>query len=194
VLVRGFFYHADLFTFGIVVAVAHVAIQQGLWRPSQAWRWGAWSGLLVSAGLAVWLTDQGIINFYQGAVEYETLVSIACALLVALVVMPGARPEKMPALMRALETRPLVFVGLVSYSLFLWHEPLIRSLQSHGLTLGGTSGFFMSLGLFLVVSLAAAGLTYHYVEKPFLRRKRAVTAPSPTPQGTLPVPRRLEHV
>ena len=78
-------------------------------------------------------------------------------------------------LLRALETRPVVFVGLVSYGLFLWHEPIIRSLQSHGLTLGGASGFFMSLVLFLVVSLAAASLTYRYVEKPFLRKKRVMS-------------------
>ena len=175
VLVRGFFYHADLFTFGIVVAVAHVALQEGLWRPSRAWRWGAWSGLIACTGLAVWLTDRGTVGFYQGAVEYETLVSIACALLVALVVLPVAQSERPSTLLRALETRPVVFVGLVSYSLFLWHEPLIRSLQAHGLTLGGTSGFFTSLVLFLVVSLAAASLTYRYVEKPFLRKKRVIS-------------------
>jgi peptidoglycan/LPS O-acetylase OafA/YrhL len=60
-------------------------------------------------------------------------------------------------LVRVLETRLLVGAGLVSYSIFLSHEPLARFLQAHGLTFGGTLGFFTNV---LVLLLVAGALSY----------------------------------
>ena len=96
--------------------------------------------------------------------------------------------------MRFLETRPLVAVGVASYSLFLWHFPVINLLRSDGLTLGGGWGaLVVDLIEASIIAGALSALTYRYVERPMLARKRstrtqnvapphgeAITVPAPT--------------
>ncbi|PIE06984.1 MAG: acyltransferase [Rhodobacterales bacterium] len=64
---------------------------------------------------------------------------------------------------RLLSTRPFVGIGLISYSAYLWHQPLfafarIRSTEAPGLPL---------MLLLSVVALGLAGLSWRYVERPF---------------------------
>jgi peptidoglycan/LPS O-acetylase OafA/YrhL len=171
VLVRGIFYHADLFAFGTGLAVLWAATTLGLVRLPRWWRPAAVTGLISAALLAVGLTDRGILDRYQGAFQYEALLSLSCVLLIALVVLPSEDRDARPLLIRLLELRPVVAIGLVSYSLFLWHEPVIRSLQQRGLTLGGPQGFVINLILAALVSGLLAALTYRFVEAPFIRHR-----------------------
>jgi peptidoglycan/LPS O-acetylase OafA/YrhL len=64
-------------------------------------------------------------------------------------------------------------LGLASYSIFLWHDPILRELRNHDLTFSGTSGFFVSAFFLLALTASASALTYLYVERPALRRKTA---------------------
>lgn len=67
-----------------------------------------------------------------------------------------------------LETRPVVFVGLVSYSLYLWHWPLLA--LDRAMRVGEAP---LSVRLSLVAAaFVLAALSYRYVETP-LRRSRA---------------------
>jgi peptidoglycan/LPS O-acetylase OafA/YrhL len=170
-LVRGILYHSDLFAFGIGLAVLWAATTLGLIRLPRWWRPAATLGLVFSALLAVGLTDRGILDRYQGAFQYEALLSLSCVLLIALVVLPNKERASQPVLVRILEWRPIAAIGLVSYSLFLWHEPVIRFLQQRGMTLGGPQGFGINLVFAALVSGLLAALTYRFVEAPFMRRK-----------------------
>ncbi|MBK5913180.1 acyltransferase family protein [Rhodocyclus purpureus] len=64
---------------------------------------------------------------------------------------------------RHLLARPwLVFIGLISYPLYLWHWPLLsfaRIIQFEGVTLLGRA-------LIVVASILLAWLTYRFIEKP----------------------------
>jgi peptidoglycan/LPS O-acetylase OafA/YrhL len=141
--------------------------------------------------LTVLLTDRGRIAQYQGAVIYELLVTSACALLLALVVLPTieAAPPR-PGLVRLLETRLFVAVGLASYSLFLWHEPVVRWLQGHGWTMGGAGGFWINLLVLGALTGLLSGLSYRYVERPALSRKTGRLRPGrvSSATGTRPSP------
>jgi peptidoglycan/LPS O-acetylase OafA/YrhL len=68
-------------------------------------------------------------------------------------------------------------VGLASYSLFLWHYPVLIWLRDHDLTLNGK---WLALAVnFLLIGLlsgALSALSYRFVELPALRRKRSVRA------------------
>jgi peptidoglycan/LPS O-acetylase OafA/YrhL len=97
-------------------------------------------------------------------------VALALALLLAAVVFPGNEP-KAPRLTRMLEVRALVFAGLISYSVFLWHEPMIHWLEERGLTLEGWDGFVVNLAMTLIVVGILSTATYRLVELPALRRK-----------------------
>lgn len=68
---------------------------------------------------------------------------------------------------RILSIRPMTFVGDISYSLYLWHWPLIVI----GTYLLG--GLTFAAGLVIIsASLVPAYLSYRYVERPVLRTRR----------------------
>jgi peptidoglycan/LPS O-acetylase OafA/YrhL len=73
-----------------------------------------------------------------------------------------------------LESPVLVAVGVVSYSIFLWHLPLIVWLADHGLTVGGWGGLLINTLIIAVPVGLLSTLTYHFVEKPALRRKHSM--------------------
>jgi hypothetical protein len=71
-----------------------------------------------------------------------------------------------------LDSRALFAAGLASYSLFLWHDPLVREFREVGLTLDGRGGFIANLALLGLVAGVASALTYRLVERPALKLKR----------------------
>ena len=174
VVERSFWCQADLFAFGMVVAVARIEWEDG--RLSLPCR----GRPLVTAGaIAGYLLTSRATHFgeqlsYSG---YNTLMALVCALVIALVVLPSPAAARTPPLVRLLEWRPLVLGGLISYSLFLWHEPLARYMSAHGLTFGGAAGLPVNL---VVVGAAAAllsAITYRFVETTALRLKSPTKVP-----------------
>lgn len=76
-----------------------------------------------------------------------------------------------------LSLRPMVALGLISYSLYLWHWP-VAVIARH---LSLTESFDQRTGiLLLILSMALAAATYRFVERPFRRGFRF-----PTPQVLL---------
>ena len=67
--------------------------------------------------------------------------------------------------------RPVVFIGLISYSLYLWHWPLIVFQRTDGLLLAGSSDLATKLAL-IAVSIGVACLSWHFVERPFRSKTR----------------------
>jgi peptidoglycan/LPS O-acetylase OafA/YrhL len=120
----------------------------------------------LAAGLFVVRYGEGQLSYSP----YNTLAAAICAVLLALVVLP-AQAVRRPRLVRLLESRPFIAAGVVSYSVFLWHEPIIRWLDGNGLTLEGRSGFVVNLAAVAVVTGVASTLTYRFVEAPALRLK-----------------------
>lgn len=75
---------------------------------------------------------------------------------------------------RVLSLRPFVWVGLISYSLYLWHWPVLVFVRSTGWHARGLTTPPMWLTLPLVVGLAY--LSWRYIERPF-RSRRLNSAP-----------------
>src|SRR5258708_39088311 len=71
---------------------------------------------------------------------------------------------------RLLSLRPVVFVGLISYSLYLWHWPLIVFQRTDGL-LPGASGVVTKLTL-IAVSIGIAWLSWKFIEIPFRSKSK----------------------
>lgn len=70
---------------------------------------------------------------------------------------------------RILTFAPLVWVGLISYPLYLWHWPFL----SYTHILFGSVSFEHGV-MSILAALIAATLTFHFVEKPFRRRDRTI--------------------
>ena len=108
--------------------------------------------------------------YYDGTIsglEQQTANAILFAVALGLVVLSSRSRA-----VHWLSLRPVVFVGLASYSLFLVHDPIVRGFREWGLTVGGRGGFAVNLAVIAGVSIVAASLSYLYVERPALGRKR----------------------
>jgi peptidoglycan/LPS O-acetylase OafA/YrhL len=169
VLERSFLVQGDLFAYGMLLAVLTVHVEDGRIRLPRSWWPITAVGFLALAGLTAAAFDKGSINQYV----YDSLMASACGLFLSLVVLGGFAGGQRPTPLRWLEARPIVWVGVLSYSLFLWHEPIIWWLRDRGMLAseGGVAGFLLNLVIVGTVSLALSALTYRLVELPALRRK-----------------------
>ncbi len=85
-----------------------------------------------------------------------------------------------------LASRPLVWLGTISYGIYLWHEPLILFAQRHGLISGESALSFVPTALAaLAVSVVVAGLQWRLVEAPSLRLKGTPLVRLPGDEGFL---------
>jgi peptidoglycan/LPS O-acetylase OafA/YrhL len=85
-----------------------------------------------------------------------------------LVVGACTLPRPSDRAVRALEWRPLATLGVASYSMYVWHMPIVKAL--HG-ALGWS--YLPLLGVSLAVCCAVALVSYRFIEAPFLAlRKR----------------------
>jgi len=66
---------------------------------------------------------------------------------------------------RMLQWRPIVYLGLISYSLYLWHWPLIVLAQYAN----GLEPLTPYLAPLFLASLLLASASYHFIEQPFRR-------------------------
>ena len=132
-----------------------LALVEGAWA-GRAPHWlagpAARSDLWVLASLVVWAVIP--VNY-----SWVYLTVPASFLLVGACVLP--LPHK--NLVRALDWKPLAAVGVVSYSLYLWHVPIITELVGH--LPGGTGWLLLSA---LPLSLGVAALSYTVFERPAL--------------------------
>lgn len=72
---------------------------------------------------------------------------------------------------RMLSAQPIVGIGLISYSLYLWHWPIIVFAKQYAIEKLST----IQLGIMLAVTAVIAVLSWKFIEQPF-RRKNAIFA------------------
>jgi peptidoglycan/LPS O-acetylase OafA/YrhL len=122
------------------------------------------------------------LAFYRYA--WTPLCAPAAALMVAACVLPlRAGP-----LVRALGAKPLAAVGVVSYSLYLWHFPIVTHLSRSGPVFGSVALSYLTL---VPLCLAVAFVSYAAIEAPFLRLRKRWAASAPA-QDQAPVGPLLE--
>jgi peptidoglycan/LPS O-acetylase OafA/YrhL len=148
--------HADWFAAGMAAAVLYRRRLPRWWRPAA----GASALALVVAG--VLLYDRDVLS----ALANQSLIAPACGLVLLLVIRDAP-----PLLTRILESRPIAGAGVISYSVFLWHDPLLRWLRVEGVTRSGTTGFIVNLAAVSSLTILLSIATYFLVEKPALARK-----------------------
>jgi peptidoglycan/LPS O-acetylase OafA/YrhL len=179
VIERSFWAHADFFALGMAVAVVRIDSEDAILKLPPWWRKGAVVALLlVAVPTAKLTTAEGYADGSLSNYAYDSLTAVVCALFLALVVLPAQ--ERPTALVRLFETRVLVVVGVVSYSIFLWQLPLIGWLRAYGLTFADTIGFLANVALIGLVTFALSVFTYRCFEFPALLRKATIARRRPT--------------
>jgi peptidoglycan/LPS O-acetylase OafA/YrhL len=85
-----------------------------------------------------------------------------------------------PRWLRAVfELRALRFIGLISYSLYLWHLPILNVAERAATALPQDARIWFMILIGFTVAVPVAFLSYHFVERPFLARRRNLAAPQP---------------
>jgi peptidoglycan/LPS O-acetylase OafA/YrhL len=84
----------------------------------------------------------------------------------ALIIPPWSRPT---LVQRALSAAPLVFVGKISYSLYLWHWPVLVFWKHY---IGGEDPSPLELAALFVIALALSYASWRWIEQPFRGRSR----------------------
>jgi peptidoglycan/LPS O-acetylase OafA/YrhL len=102
---------------------------------------------------------------YDSNTTFPGLAALAPVLGTAAIIHAGSGFRN--AVGRVLALRPVVYVGVISYSLYLWHWPLIV-LTRYAMSLDPLTPY---IPLLLIMSLAVASLSFHFLEQPFRHGK-----------------------
>ena len=183
--------HLDSLAVGCLIAIA---LRVFAWTPA-AWKWIARAGLCIGAS-GVWLmlhrgsafTDL-LLAFGFGGMLLEALLGDTNGVPSAPVVQPQSaksgqigvplgvvgRAPRRSFYCRALELRPLVFVGKISYGLYLIHILVFSLLGGYvdkHLDAFGIPGNLAIVAIRVAVAIGCAALMWRYFEKPILALKR----------------------
>jgi len=146
------YYGTDTHAFGLAIG-AGVAI-----GGARSWRALPWLGAIAGAGLLglSWLLAEESEWVFRGGL---VLVAILTAVAIA-----GAAGGTW--LGRALDNRPMQWVGQRSYGLYLWHWPVLILVRAAWPALPELAMAGVALG----VTVAAAALSYRLLEQPVRQR------------------------
>lgn len=119
---------------------------------------------LILGGLALVVT--GCVKVGGGLPT--SVIGVCAAILIFMTVLPSSRPgTTRNSLARFLDLVPIRYVGLISYSLYLWHQPVILWMKGHGLLdSSGAGALVYNVAIVFLVTMVLASITYYLVEKP----------------------------
>lgn len=106
----------------------------------------------------------GAVLLYTKRTPFPGLAALAPALGTAMIIWASENGSTWVG--RALSIRPMVGIGLISYSLYLWHWPIMFFLRTTGLPFAEGDRAVFSLTT-VALSLLFAALSWRFVEQPF---------------------------
>ncbi|MCK8647214.1 acyltransferase family protein [Mycobacterium colombiense] len=133
-------------------------------------RWGRRvARVLPLLGLAGLAAATHYANGASGEFRHGLLIGVAIA---AVIVIAPVALEQRGLVARALALRPLVWLGTISYGVYLWHWPIFLALNGEHTGWSGLPLFAARCG----ATLVAAGASYWLLEQP-VRRWRPARVP-----------------
>ena len=134
-----------------------------VFMPALRWRWISEAAALIGCVLIGWT-----LVTLKSSDPFPGLGALAPCIGSALVIWPRDAPT-LPG--RILSLRMLVGIGLVSYSLYLWHWPILVFYRHYNNGLMPDTATSLAM---LVVTLSISVASWRFVERPF-RRPGAMT-------------------
>lgn len=174
----------DHFALGMALAVLSVAgppralewIGRRPWLP-----WLAAAAAFVVVAVGIGLSPENRLDAPMTAAQTVARHWLYAIVAVGVLLPAVFGPPESGAIRRALGHRWLLYLGVISYGIYLWHNAAMEKLVGSV----GRDGTWADFGLYLAVGLlaavVAASLSWRLVERPVLRLKRLV------PDRALPV-------
>ncbi len=106
-----------------------------------------------------------IVYAYSWTMSYPGLYTIAPCAAAALIIVTGAQHPTQ--VRRLLSARPLVFTGLISYSLYLWHLPVLLLFAYFNILPLSA----VQLGVLLAAVYLLAAASWKFIERPVRARR-----------------------
>jgi peptidoglycan/LPS O-acetylase OafA/YrhL len=152
---------AQALLIGSAVGVFAISAR-GSRMPLLARRWLGWAGFIVVVFAVAGVHDTST-QVYRGGL---TVAALAAAAFVF-----GVATTERTVLVAALSTRPLRYVGRISYGLYLYHWPVFVWLTADRAGVGGARLFILRFGVTFVIAAAS----YAFIERPI--RERGLRVP-----------------
>jgi peptidoglycan/LPS O-acetylase OafA/YrhL len=168
------------FAVGMALAVLSAAAARGSVRAPAVPALGAWAGALgLFLVLCYVLGDPKEAVFLERRTYGEAFFAfVMSGLIAALLVLPavfGGREEGAPR--RLLAVAPVAWLGLISYGIYLWHEPITRWLLArHVVETFDFAPLVAMTVLTVAITVPIAAASYYLVERQALRFKEGVPA------------------
>jgi peptidoglycan/LPS O-acetylase OafA/YrhL len=179
--------YLDQFALGMALAVLAVSAERDGRTPrAVAWverrPWTAWLGALaafvlvaVGIGLPTETRLDAPMTAAQTLARHWLYAAVAVGVLLPVVFGPPGRG----AIGRVLAHPVPLFLGTISYGIFLWHNAPMQRL-SRAIDIDGSwADFAVLLAAGLGVGIAAAALSWFLLERPILRLRRLVADRAP---------------
>lgn len=135
-------------------------------RPRQAqWPLGSqlWPALLLALSFVTMVL---MMHQTQWTLPWLYSYGMSGVALLGCVIIWGLHIQQSNLWCAVLSWRPLVYVGQISYGLYLWHFPIDRALMSQGL-----QGWTLVV-ICTMLTIAVASASYRWLEKPLLNATR----------------------
>ena len=107
------------------------------------------------------------ILFFNDETFHPSLYTLSPIIGVCLIIWFSNKNE---IITKILSTKLFVGIGLISYSLYLWHYPIFAFIKTTGLVMGNMTYKLLLIPILLICSV----ISYHFVEKPFRNKKNNI--------------------
>ncbi len=161
------YYGTDTHLVGLMLGASLALLWTGPGRAFTVTRfWRRWRPLLL---LGAVVTLSALLVLAGEERQWTFQVGIPLASLATAIIMLGGvdRPGKLRTL---LELPPMKWIGQRSYGIYLWHWPVILIVSATFPATSGTSDFLWTRLWAVVVTLALADLSFHFIETPVRKR------------------------
>jgi peptidoglycan/LPS O-acetylase OafA/YrhL len=145
---------------GMLLAMAHVAYTRR-WGARPMPRWAVTGMRLAAVGC--YLAAASIVADTPSRLA---VFRIVCGLSSAMLLASSVWSAEGSLWRRVVQARPLVFAAAISYSLYLWHEPVLMLMHSHHMLSQEPGAFPLVAVVLLAVSAPVAYLSYRGIERP----------------------------
>lgn len=167
------FNYLDWFSLGMLLAVAFTWRRLGHQLPALVRAiadrpWICWliAAQLYWVGVLLNIPASFVVTVQPGQTFGRFLVNGTSALFLLLPAILGGRRQPRPGL-RVLASRPLVWLGSVSYGIYLWHTPVIKKYKQYE----PDPAVLALLAVTVAATLVLAWLGHILVERPTMARQ-----------------------
>ena len=159
----------DWFALGMILSLASVVGAEGF---GVAMRTA--SRLHLSRGAFWWAASVSIMvmcTIVEAHRQYEPLQHVLYGLAAFCLVVPAVFTRD-GVVARVLSVRPIVWLGLISYGIYLWQYKLLAVIHHKGIDpTGALPGLLLLMACGLTITVSVAAASYYLLERPILRLK-----------------------